>query len=62
MGSLVTSRGVRGDSSELGEHWAGAGGNTNSGGRWVSRFGNGAGMSQRGIFRGVEQRLRGSGS
>lgn len=62
MGSLATSRGVSGDSSELGEHCAGAGGNTSSGGRWVSKLGKGAGMSQRGMFRGVEHRLRGSGS
>ena len=62
MGSLATSRGVSGDSSEFGEHWAGAAGNTSSGGLCVSKLGKGAGMSQSGVPRGVEQRLpRGSG-
>lgn len=42
----MTSSGVSGDSSELGEHCTGAGGNTSSGGLCESRLGKGGGMSQ----------------
>lgn len=47
MGSRVTSKGVRGDSSELGEHLAGAGGKTSNGGRCVRRLGKGEGISHK---------------
>lgn len=45
-GSFLTSSGVKGDSSEAGEHVTGVGGNTRSGGLWGSKLGKGAGMSQ----------------
>lgn len=44
-GSFLTSSGVRGDSSEAGEHVTGDGGNTSRGGLWGRRLGKGAGMS-----------------